>query len=146
MTGAFQIAAGRENRGRSYGPPQPFEPIPSNLFGMERAREVERRDKLMWAAIKKRLGVNHFIGVSWADIYRAKKELGYPLLPVEENWIRGLPPLKPAPGVGQKPTPVNGAPAPPVVEMEEKQLTAAVGLPEQHEFDQTGDEPPEEEQ
>ena len=56
------------------------------LRGAKRARE----DRAMWAAVKKRLGVSTFRGVSLGAIARAKRDLRYPLHPAERERLRFL--------------------------------------------------------
>jgi hypothetical protein len=74
-----------------YGKPEPFKAD----WTMEDVKKSREQDRLMWARIKTRLadrfkGGNKqfdFSKATWGQVYRAKRELGYPLTPYEEKWI-----------------------------------------------------------
>ena len=75
---------------REYGPPQKIE-----VDWTDTIKTSREADRLMWARIKARLadafkGGNKqfdFSKVTWGQVYKAKRELGYTLTPYEEKWI-----------------------------------------------------------
>jgi len=91
----------KEQWEKEYGPPdrsfyaqvqQEFKTV-----GLSMVTEHER----MWQGIKAKLMVSDFANIPWGRIYAAKRDLGFPLIPFEEdileNWQAAHPPKQEAP-------------------------------------------------
>jgi hypothetical protein len=90
----------RERWEREYGPPRPV-PVPI-LADPGASAEA---DRTMWARIRHKLNVSDLAKVTWAQVYQAKRDLGYQLAEFERSWLDrgGGPPLAPRPDLPPMP-------------------------------------------